>query len=177
MDPVLDEVLQHISRIANGGWGQYVDSPLSRPCSFTLTDLSLSPYDSFLISKLLDNLSFRITVLETLVTSTSPVAIGHHGVSFLRAALLELGRPGVEYYVDALCSSDPGHAAPIVEIAGAVVGPAHISYLWTLLTTAEKVKLKDACRASIVSIRGSQAGNDTLRMLGLMPTATSSRFR
>jgi hypothetical protein len=132
---------------------------------------------SFLISKLLGNGAFRLTILEALVTSTSPVAIGHHGVSFLRTALLELGRPGVERYVEALCSSDPGHAAPIVEIAGAVVGPAHVSYLWTLLTTVEKVKLKDACRASIVSIRGSQSGNDTLRMLGLMPTATTSRLR
>jgi hypothetical protein len=58
-----------------------------------------------------------------LLESPSPVAVGHHGISFLRTALLELGRPGVEAYVDALCCKRSGGSPLIVEVAGAVVGP------------------------------------------------------
>ncbi|CDZ97192.1 Translational repressor Pumilio/PUF3 and related RNA-binding proteins (Puf superfamily) [Phaffia rhodozyma] len=156
MEPVFVEIMENISRIANGGWGH------------------------FLISKILANPStnLRSIILMALLESPSPVAVGHHGISFLRTALLELGRPGVEAYVDNLCTvKKGGHAPQIVEIAGTVVGPGHISFLWTMLTDAEKNKIKDACRNHIVSIRGSQSGNNLLRQLGLMPSNVIPKLR
>ena len=84
------------------------------------------PLRSFLISKLLSNPTgnLRPTILMALLESPAPVAVGHHGISFLRTALLELGRPGVEMYVDTLCSvRREGQSPQIVEVAGAVVGP------------------------------------------------------
>jgi len=63
-------------------------------------------------------------ILNALLESPAPVAIGHHGISFLRTALLELGRAGIDTYVESLCNTKKdGHAPQIVEVAGAVVGP------------------------------------------------------
>ncbi|KAK4685781.1 hypothetical protein P7C73_g4358, partial [Tremellales sp. Uapishka_1] len=94
-----------------------------------ISQIANNQYGHFLISKLIGYPNFHKATCDAILSAYPPVATTHHGVNFVKIALMDGGRASIVKYVDTICTYEEGRTPGIVAIATSSIGRGHLTFV------------------------------------------------
>ncbi|WVQ73052.1 hypothetical protein IAR50_002615 [Cryptococcus sp. DSM 104548] len=140
-----------------------------------ISTVANNPYACHIVSKFLAMPSLFRATCGAILFAYSPVAITHHGITFVNTALAR--GVGVDFvrYVECLCAEEEGKRPGVLAVAESELGKGHLLYLLSRLTSPDDaLRIRYTCQKWSHVLQSSPSGNELLIYLGIVPPTSIS---